>query len=138
MNKITPADIFAKNQVLTLAIARELCAMPGLPPMIAITSPEYSGNQCHVTISRVNEVISEWGWADLQTYGSGTRQDDWKRFMTPEQIDECKTKLILLDENRRKMAVCHTKYYNFYGDCPTFTGSDADREVYYILIDDVS
>ncbi len=131
---MTAKEIFEKGQVLTVAKAKELKGK-----RIAITSPVYKMNTPHVDEFIVGEIISEWDDAANRQYpdqqGKYTQYDNyqqyWASYMNEERIDEQKTRLLLLDENGNRQAVAHTKYYNFYSE-PTFTGSDADREVYYV------
>lgn len=133
---ITSRNIFELNQVLTLAKAKELHGKT-----IACTSAEYKGNAVHVTTFIVGDVISEWDDAATRAYPDqhgkytqyATFQEYWQSYMTVEQIDERKTTLLLLDSAGEQQFKAHTKYFNFY-EVPTFTGSDADREVYYMEV----
>ena len=62
------------------------------------------------------------------------RAEYWESYMTELQLDDRKTRLLLLrQEGTSANFSCHTKYDNFYKE-PTFTGSDADREVYFIQL----
>lgn len=126
---MTTQEIFAANQVLTVAKAQELKGK-----RIYTTSPEDRANRACVNEFVVGEIISEWDRAanDLMNDGKfETRQDYWASYMTAEQIETQKTKLVLFAIDGGRWHVAHTKFFNFY-DEPTFTGSDADREVYFL------
>jgi hypothetical protein len=124
---MTTQEIFKANQILTLEKAKELKGKK-----IFTTNAEYKANRPTVNEFVVGRIISQWDLALLEECpGFNNRQEYWLSYMNPNQIDECKEKLILLDINGKKIHVAHTGRYNFYNE-PTFTGSDADREVYYI------
>lgn len=131
---ISPKQIFQENQVLTVAVADSLKGQK-----IACTNPEYSANSCHVSMFVVGEIINELEYMYTQEYPlqkEGFTQHKtfghyWESYMSAAQLDEVKTTLVLLDDAGKKQFKAHTKYSNFY-NTPTFTGSDADREVYYI------
>lgn len=129
---ITPSQIFDKKQILSVETAKSLKGKK-----IATTNREYKYNSPRVSIFVVGEIISEWDYAATQPMNEKhkTRKDYWESYMSEDQIDEMKTKLILFSEDGGRFHVAHTKYHNFYSE-PTFTGSDADREVYYIEIED--
>ncbi len=131
---MTTKDVFEKNQILTVAKAKQLKGKK-----IAITHPVYKANKTSLDIFIVGDITTSWDYAAKTPYPNAldksptyyNLQQYWESYMTDEQIDEQKTQLMLLSEKGEPMAVAHTKYYNFYSE-PTFTKSDADREVYYI------
>lgn len=134
MTQITTSEIFSANEVLTVAKARELKGKT-----IATTNAEYRANKPMVNIITVGEIKSAWDDAATREYPGEkfkTYQEYWASYMTPMQIDEMKTKLILFSIEGNRHHVAHTKYDNYYPE-PTFTGSDADREVYYIVVPEV-
>ena len=136
---MTTSEIFAKNQILTLAKAKELKGKK-----ITCSSPEYHMNTPHVSEFVVGEIVSSWDNAAVEKFPLVSKkyvqhdnyQQCWESYMTESQIDEEKKTLILFSEDRKKRFNCHTEL-NFFKE-PTFTGSDADREVYYIETTDCS
>lgn len=126
---ITPAEIFEKNQVLTLAKAKELMGRK-----IATTNAEYHMNSTRVTEFTIAEIVSAWDDAARRPYSGNefnSFQDYWASYMSAEQVDEQKNRLLLMDSDGQQQHVAYVKYYNFYPE-PTFHGSDADREVYFV------
>lgn len=83
----------------------------------------------------VGDIISSLDYNETQPCdGFSSRSEYWRSFMTERQLDEEKTTLLLLDADGGCPYIkSFTKYFNFY-DTPTFTCSDADREVFYIEI----
>lgn len=83
----------------------------------------------------VGDIISSLDYNETQPCdGFSSRSEYWRSFMTERQLDEEKTTLLLLDADGSYTYInSFTKYSNFY-DTPTFTCSDADREVFYIEI----
>lgn len=83
----------------------------------------------------VGDIISSLDYNETQPCGGfSSRSEYWRSFMTERQLDEEKTTLLLLDADGSYTYInSFTKYSNFY-DTPTFTCSDADREVFYIEI----
>lgn len=127
---IKPNQIFEKEQVLTLSMANSLKGK-----MIATTSSEYHMNIPYVRVFIVGEIISEWDYAATRDCkGWPNRQAYWLSYFNENQISASKTKLILFGQDGVRYHVCHTMHDNFF-DEPTFVGSDADREVYYIEIE---
>lgn len=130
--EITTNEIFAKGQVLTLAKAKEMVGRT-----IAITSPEYRANTPDVRIFTIAKFQPKWEWSAEQHYINDkfkTQQEYLKSYMSPEQIEQEKSELLLIDtegkiRSRAEMNLDRSFYFE-----PTFTGSDADREVYYIEI----
>lgn len=131
MNTITTNQIFKANNVLTLEVAKSL-----IGKKIACTNREYSANSSLVDIFTVSEIISEWEKGARMPYTSDkfkTFQDYWASYMQDWQIEHAKTNLLLLCEKGEKHGVCATKFLSYF-DEPTFYGSDADREIYYIEV----
>lgn len=128
------SEIFEKGKVLTVARAKELKGKK-----IICSSREYEANTPHIREFVVGEIISEWDDAATRVYpDQGGRhpqysnfQDYWRSYMDDRRIDEMKTRLLLTSNDGERQYVAHTKYHNFYPE-PTFTGSDADREVYFV------
>lgn len=135
MKNITVTQIFEANQILTVAKAKELKGKK-----IATTNAEYHANKPCVNIFTVGEIVSAWDDAATREYPGDkfkTYQEYWASYMTDIQIEKMKTKLGLYSIEGHAYHVAHTKYDNFYPE-PTFTGSDADREVYFLVIHEIS
>lgn len=83
----------------------------------------------------VGNIVTELDYNETQPCeGFSSRADYWRSYMTEKQLDEKKTTLLLLQADGKCPYInAHTKYSNFY-NVPTFTCTDADREVYYIEI----
>lgn len=65
--------------------------------------------------------------------GYNNRADYWKSYMTEKELEQYATKLVLLDATGNDHSInCHSKYDNFFTEL-TFTCSDADRPVYYVI-----
>lgn len=95
----------------------------------------YEGNENEVLEMTVGDIVSEYDYYKKQPMeGYSSRAAYWKSYMNAGQLQDTKDKLILLDEegNDSSHIYAYTNRYNFY-DVPTFTCSDADREVYYIV-----
>lgn len=122
---MTKEEILKNGQVLTLGKAKELVGK-----YIYITSMEYWANEPTVRRVLVNP-ISEWDAAkqDHTAEGYANRQDYWKSYMSEEQIS--------------RMNSCYhigiNEFGNYEGgtlssdDNTPFYGSDADREIYYLI-----
>jgi hypothetical protein len=130
---ITPKEIFSKNQVLTLEKAKQLVGK-----RIACTSSEYHMNSLHVSEFVPTSFATQWEDAANREYpnqeGKYFQYDNfqqyWESYMREEQKTECKNNIILFDENGKGQYVCHSLSREYPE--PTFTGSDADREVYFV------
>ena len=81
----------------------------------------------------VGDIITHLEWARMNTNfdGYANQAEYWESYMSEKQLDEEKTTLCLLSAEGKCVFCANTKYWNFYYE-PTFTGSDADREVYFI------
>lgn len=136
--EITSKSIFAADQVLTLEVAKSLVGK-----RIAVTSPETKGNSVLVRIFTINGFISEWDNAADVRDGfeiEGSQQAIWNSTLSDKRIKELKNTLLIQTEHGTQEAYwlnvaarCNVNN-PFYLEA-TFTGSDADREVYYIVID---
>lgn len=72
----------------------------------------YTGNQNKVLKMTIGDIVSELEYYSTQPCeGYASRAEYWKSYMTEEQLKEKESDLF---------------------DKPTFTCSDADREIYYI------
>lgn len=132
--EITPKQIFDKGQILTLEVAKTL-----IGKTIAVTNGEYRMNSPLVRRGKVVGIESEWDLAakeDISHLDGGkyaTRQEYWASYMKPEQIDRYKNRLILV-ASTTLFATCelHSHFY----DEPTFFGSDENRPIYYVVLND--
>ncbi|NCU32105.1 MAG: hypothetical protein EOM23_04050 [Candidatus Moranbacteria bacterium] len=125
------SEIFEKDQILTLKVAQAL-----MGKKIAITSPEYRMNKPSVRVFTMAEIITAWDHAKRTEYPEvnfSNYQDYWKSYMTKDQIVDQQNKILLLDEKGERQAAAYIG--SFYPET-TFTGSDEDREVYYIVLND--
>lgn len=137
MKEITSKQIFETGHLLTLNAAEKLVGSK-----IAITSPVSNENIADVKIFTIKGFISEWDAAALDKNGIkdyGSRQEWWESYMKKERIEELKKTLLIETESDlvesywKNVGVrCHT--YNTIFSEPTFTGSDIDREVYYVVL----
>ena len=92
----------------------------------------YSGNENEVRKMRVGDIVSELGYYSKQPCeGYASRAEYWKSYMTEEQLKEKENTLLLLDEEGKNQFIRAHKESDLF-DKPTFTCSDADREIYYI------
>lgn len=131
MNTITPEEIFQQNQVLTLETAKSL-----IGKKIAITNAEYRMNRPDVRIFILKDIQSEYELAKTEPFqmdGFNTRQD-WMDTKDPKMIFDFKNRLKLVGDGDKPYATCLLT--NGLFSEPTFHGSDADREIYYIVIDE--
>lgn len=132
--EITTAQIFEANQVLTLAIAKTL-----IGKKIAVTNSEYKYNTPDVRIGTVMGIESKWDWAGKEDHSHldggrwATRQDYWASYMGEMQIEEMKNTLHIVADGEELYCTC-IPASRWYSE-PTFFGSDADREIYYIVIE---
>ncbi|MFA6831311.1 MAG: hypothetical protein WCR36_03445 [Bacteroidaceae bacterium] len=122
------ANIFKENQMLTLRLARELYGK-----RIICTSSEDRHNIPHVLEFIVGSITTLWDHAATQPCdGYLNRQAYWKAIFTKSQVLKSKNTYVLLDHNGKCMYTAHDpKESGLYNE-PTFTGSDIDREVYYV------
>lgn len=85
----------------------------------------------------VGEIISSLDYERTQKLNDGkfsNRAEYWESYMSFENLDAEKTTLKLISEDGRDTYIsAHCKYSNHFNE-PTFTCSDADREVYFIEV----
>ena len=94
----------------------------------------YEGNENVVEEMNVGGITTKYDYAKKQPMkGYASQADYWESYMSSEQLQEMKATLVLLNEEGKDSYIyAHTGRYNFY-DVPTFTCSDADREVFYMI-----
>lgn len=137
--EITPKQIFEQDLILTLEAAKTL-----IGKKLAITNPEYRGNSASVRIFTLKSIESEWdlaGKEDFSQQDGGkfpTRQDYWKSYMGDNQIENVKNnlKLVATEDDVQPWATCDLQDRWTMGGTMFFHGSDADREIYYIVLED--
>lgn len=131
---ITTKEIFQADQILTLEIAKTL-----IGKKIAVTSPEYRGNSASVRTGTVLGIESEWDLASKEDHSHldngkwATRQDYWKSYMGPVQIEGMQNNLKIVSDGLPLYCTCDLKDKWSFNE-PTFFGSDSDREIYYLII----
>lgn len=122
-------ELHAKNklQVLTAALAKKL-----IGKKISTLYFGYSG-QDGVDTFTIGSIISKYDIAKGQEIeGYPNRAAYWASYMKPYQLDEVKsTDCIITTEGRNTNITClkNSRYF----DEDTFTCSDADRCVYFII-----
>lgn len=131
---MTATQIFEKGQLLTLAVAKTL-----IGKRIICTSPEYRHNTPHVLEFTIGSLMSEWdaygpnGIEKDYNYGQfSNRQEYWESYMTKEQKDARKNTIVLIGTDGEWKYKCSP---DGYFPEPTFTGSDADRPVSFMVIE---
>lgn len=94
----------------------------------------YEGNQNQVYKMLVGDMVSEWDYYKTQPCeGYESRTAYWKSYMDKRIINSLKNTILLVDGEGKGRMVCYPKGESFF-KVPTFTCSDADREVYYIEV----
>lgn len=129
----TVKEIFAADQILTLAVAKTL-----IGKTISVTNPEYSANSASVRTSVLKDIKSQWDLAAEEDFTRvdpkfATRQAYWESYMTDAQVKEMKRTLILVSDVQLN-AGCELDSREY--EEPTFFGSDEDRPIYYIVEDE--
>jgi hypothetical protein len=119
-------QILESGKVLTLAVAKKL-----IGHTLYVTNREDPHNEPRIRKIIVSLQI-EWDWAanDHTAEGFDNRQEYWKSFMKQEMVEELQNTYVLLNVHGNITARCNIN--NTFFDEPTFHGSDADREIYYI------
>lgn len=119
-------QILENGKVLTLAVAKQLTGHT-----LYVTNREDAHNQPWVRKLKVS-LQTEWDWAanDHTAEGFDNRQQYWLSFMKKERVKELQNTYVLIDENDNITATCYAN--SIFFDEPTFHGSDADREIWYV------
>lgn len=129
MKTITPKEIFKAGQILNLDVIPSL-----IGKTIAITSPEYSSNSVSVRTFKVLGLESEFEAAAKQPVeGYESRQEMWLKENNQSAIKWAKSRTVLIHEGDEPFA--RVADDNVCLDKGTFFGSDADREVYYLIVE---
>lgn len=97
----------------------------------------YSGNENVVSKSTIKAVMSEFEYyqgVEDPTGKCKTVAERWEQELTAQKIQELKDTLILVDENCKNTYIRYNPYtaWGNYFHC-----SDIDREVYFILEDEL-
>lgn len=84
----------------------------------------------------VGKILSQYDIAASEPMeGYSSRAAYWDSYMNEYQLKQKHTNYnIMTSEGRNTFIVCHTEIYNYF-ETPTFTCSDADREVYFEVIE---
>lgn len=91
-----------------------------------------SGNKNEVYEMIVGNIVSELEYYSTQPCeGYKSRTDYWKSYMSEGQLKEKENTLLLLDSDGNNKFIRAHLNLSFF-DEPTFTCSDADKEVYYV------
>jgi hypothetical protein len=85
----------------------------------------------------VGDIVSSLDYNETQVCeGFKSRSDYWRSYMTAKQLQREKDMLILLNADGTDSFIrCHMDGWKDFFNEPTFTCSDEDREVYYVIID---
>lgn len=85
----------------------------------------------------VGDIVSSLDYNETQVCeGFKSRSDYWRSYMTAKQLQREKDTLILLNEDGIDSCIrCHMDGWKDFFNEATFTCSDADREVYYLILD---
>lgn len=124
--KITPNEIFEKNQVLTVEKVKSL-----IGKKLAVTNAEYRYNRPSVrvfTLLGIQTAFESAAKIPCENYES--LQDMWLKENNQAAIKRAKGRLVLKYEGENPWATCDNS--NACLPKGTFFGSDADREIYYI------
>ena len=118
-------------EVLTVKKARELVGKT-----IYWTYIGYRHNEQRYEKSVIGEIVSEADWAKSQPCeGYPSRWEYWKREL-PRTAEWAENTLLLLDDKGKTTGIkAFCGKYDIFGyPEPTFTCSDADREVYFKIL----
>lgn len=118
-------------KVLTVEKAKELKGK-----RIAYMYFGYHGNENTVEEMVVGNIISSLDYEEIQPLsGYKSRAAYWRSYMNEKQLREKMDTLLLLEENGNNPFIyAYTGEGNLF-EVPTFTRSDADRKVYYYVLD---
>lgn len=85
----------------------------------------------------VGDIATSLDYNETQVCeGFKSRSDYWRSYMTAMQLQRTKDTLILLNaDGTDSFTRCHMDSWKDFFNEPTFTCSDEDREVYYVIID---
>lgn len=121
---MTAYYIFKAKQLLTLKVANDL-----IGKKIATTSHEYNMNKPHISTFIIKEIITEWEMA-----GRLGLQEHWSKISSPDRLAEVKANKIILTEKGEFIhkVLASDKLF----DEPTFVGSDSDRPIFYLEINE--
>lgn len=93
----------------------------------------YEHNSNQVSTMVVGDIVSKMAYAETEPLkGYNSRAEYWRSYMSPEKLKEAEETLYLLDSKGVYSYIFLFSSFMDFFDEPTFTCSDADREVYYI------
>lgn len=95
----------------------------------------YEGNYNSVEEMTVGDIVSEWDYYKTQPCeGYDSRTAYWESYMDDKRINSLKNTLLLMGDNGKCPFIrCYPQDESYF-KIPTFTCSDADREVYYVEV----
>jgi hypothetical protein len=129
MNRnITACEIFAVNQVLTIGAASNL-----IGKTIAISNAEYSANKPSVRICKIlglQIAYEKPATSKIANYES--TQAMWIAGNNQRAIKWAKNRTVLKSEGDEPCATCEASNRCLLEG--TFFGSDADREIYFVVL----
>jgi hypothetical protein len=120
-------NIFHNGKVLTLDIAKGL-----IGKKLACTSFEYRYNAPHTFVFSLKGIVSEWDDAKDRAYPNNqflNYQEYWVSYFSADKIKASQNTFLLQTETG---TIYKCELNNGYFSEPTFFGSDADREVYFV------
>lgn len=94
----------------------------------------YEGNETCVNELVVGDIVTSYDYNKNEPMeGYASKTEYWESYMSPEMLQDKKDWLMLLDSDGKDSYIyAHTGRDNFFEE-PTFTCSDADRPVFYLL-----
>lgn len=120
-----------RMQVLTVDKARSLVGKA-----IRWTYIGYKFNEQLYETTLIGGIVKESDWAKSQPCeGYSSRWEYWKKVL-PKTAERAENTLLLLDDNGETTCIkAYCGKYDIFGyPEPTFTCSDADREVYFKIL----
>ena len=127
----TSSEIFAANQVLTVEIAKSL-----LGQRIQTVYSGYRGQDGDENFV-IGQVVSELEYyrnLKEECYQNNpkfkNRAEYWESYMTEKQLSEHRNKMVIITADGRNTFI----YAHSFND-GSFTCSDSDRFVYYVVVD---
>ena len=126
--EITTRQIFEENKILTLEIAKTL-----IGKTLAVTNAEDGANTYDVRVFKLLGIQTQYDEAAFENTSFGlSLQELWHKENNNRSIDWAKNRIKLQYEGDNPFAT-----YEIGNRClpeGTFFGSDADREIYFIVL----
>ena len=94
----------------------------------------YEGNENSVNEMTVGDIVTQYEYNKSQPMkGYPSRTAYWESYMTNEKLQDIKDILVLLDVDGTNNYIYASTGRNNFFDEPTFTCSDADRSVFFMI-----